>query len=148
MSLCAVIVLAATFYPGGAADDAKDAKNVREKLQGTWLCVAAEEKGRKVPEKDAKEESFVIKGNKLTHLREGQPAGEWTFAIDPSKKPAVIYLLDEEGKKNHAIYALDGEELKLRVNGFRANSADEAPKDFTTKTGNNALLFVLKRQKK
>ena len=146
MGVCALTLLAATLFPGGAADDAK---SVLEKLQGTWVCVAAEDKGDKFTEAEAKEESFVIKGDKITYLRKGRARGEKTFTIDPSKKPAAIYFLDEDGKKNHAIYALEGDELKLRVNGrFQANNADEAPKDFSTKVGNSALLWVLKRQKK
>jgi uncharacterized protein (TIGR03067 family) len=55
----------------------------------------------------------------------------------------------EKGYKNHAIYQLVGDMLKIRMNDkFGGNSGNERPTGFSTAKGKEAVLFFLKRAKK
>src|SRR5262249_29088311 len=133
---------------GGAKDD-------RDTLQGTWRVVGVEEQGNKIAEKDVKEakETFVIKGRTMTYCRASKVLVTMKFNLDPAETPPEITLAftdgNEKGNKNHAIYKLDGDTLKLRMNDkFGGNSWDERPEDFSTDKGKEAVLFILKRETK
>jgi len=123
-----------------------------DKLQGSWLVVGAEEEGQKIHEKDLKEakETFVVKGGTMTYCRDGQVQVTMKISLDPRETPKAMDLKFTDGKekgyKNHAIYQLDGDMLKLRMNDkFGGNSVDERPTDFSTAKGKEAVLFILKR---
>jgi len=123
-----------------------------DKLQGRWLVVGAEEEGQKIHEVDLKEakETFVIKGGTMTYCRDGQVQVTMKISLEPRETPKAIDLKFADGKekgyKNHAIYQLDGDMLKLRMNDkFGGNSVDERPTDFSTAKGKEAVLFILKR---
>jgi RNA polymerase sigma factor (sigma-70 family) len=137
------------------ADPAKDRRTELDKLQGSWSVVGAEEKGEKIHEKGVKEakETFVVKGGTMTYCRDGEVQVTMKIGLDPGKTPAAIDLEfadgNEKGYKNHAIYRLDGDTLKLRMNDkFGGNNEDERPTDFSTAKGKEAVLFILKRAKK
>jgi uncharacterized protein (TIGR03067 family) len=129
-------------------------KKELDKLQGTWLVVRAEE-GKVIDEEDLKEakETFVVKGGKMTYCRDGKVQVTMRITVAPGKTPKEMDLEftdgKEKGQKNHAIYQLDGDRLKLRMNDkFGGNSVDERPTDFSTAKGKEAVLFILKRAKK
>jgi uncharacterized protein (TIGR03067 family) len=70
--------------------------------------------------------------------------------LDPGEQPATVDLEFTDGKdkgyKNYAIYRLDGDALKLRMNDkFGGNSSNERPANFSTAEGKEAVLFILKR---
>lgn len=148
----AVAILAA------ADDPTKDAvKKELMKLQGTWVLVGGEEKGRVLSEKDARSEreSILFKGDKLTVMR-GETKGEGTIRLNPSKKPAWIDLVDPQKKNavNHAIYRLEGDRLTICVSQkFGPNREEERPIRFTTKGEENKnlpglVMGIYQRQKK
>src|SRR5262249_29208425 len=122
------------------------------KLEGSWLVVGAEEEGNKIPENDVKEakETFVVKSQMMTYCRDGKVLVTMKIVLDPGKTPPAIDLEftdgAEKGYKNHAIYKLDGDTLKLRMNDkFGGNSVNERPTEFSTAQGKEAILFILKR---
>src|SRR5262249_25127382 len=132
-----------------------DAKREPAKLQGTWRVVGVEEEGMKLNEEDLKEEkeTFVVKGRTMTYCRDGKVQVTMKFTLDAAKTPPAINLEFTDGKekgcKNHAIYKLDGDTLKLRMNDkFGGNSENERPADFSTTQGKEAVLFLLKREPK
>jgi len=132
-----------------------DAKKVLAKLQGNWLVVGAEVEGKKIPAKDLKQtkETFVVKGETMTYCKDGKVKVRMKIILDRGKTPTVMDLAFTDGKekgyKNHAIYQLVGDMLKLRMNDkFGGNSANERPTDFSTAKGKDAVLFILKRAKK
>ena len=134
---------------------AADEKRELDTLQGTWSVVGVEEQGNKVHEEDVKEakETFVIKGRTMTYCRAGEALVTMKFIRDPDDPPEAMTLEftdgNEKGGKNHAIYKLDGDTLKLRMNDkFGGNSEDERPTDFSTDKGKEAVLFILKLQTK
>jgi uncharacterized protein (TIGR03067 family) len=129
-----------------------DAKKELDKLQGTWLVVGKEEEGKEIHEEDLKEakETFVVKGATMTYCRDGKAQVTMHITVAPGKTPKAMDLEFTDGKekgyKNHAIYELDGDRLKLRMNDiFGGNSVDERPTAFSTTTGKEAVLFILKR---
>jgi RNA polymerase sigma factor (sigma-70 family) len=132
--------------------EAGKAQTDRERLQGTWLVVGAEEQGEKVSEKALKEakETFVVKGETMTYCRDGTAQVTMKIRLDPGKMPTTVDLEFTDGKekgyKNHAIYRLDGDTLRLRMNDkFGGNSVNERPASFSTTEGKEAVLFILKR---
>ncbi len=136
----AVVVVAGLLI---AADKKDEAKGDKDKLQGTWVCVSAERGGQPLPDEAKKAFTFTFKGDKLT-LGIGDDKKEGTFKLDPTKKPKTITIKPSDEKKElHAIYAFDGDTLKL----CGGEPGDDAPKDFTTKEGGRHMLFVLKRSK-
>ena len=131
-----------------AADGKRDMAN----LQGTWRVVGVEEQGNKIAEEDVKEakETFVLKGRTMTYCRDGKVLVTMKIALNPTKSPPAIMLEltegKEKGQKNHAIYKLDGDTLKFRMNDkFGKNDENERPTDFSTNNGKEAVLFILKR---
>ena len=131
------------------------AKGDRDTIQGTWRVVGVEEQGNKIAEKDVKEakETFVFKGRTMTYCREGQVLVTMKFTRYPEKTPPAIMLEftdgKEKGQHNHAIYKLEGDTLKLRMNDkFGKNDENERPTDFSTGEGKEAVLFILEREKK
>jgi RNA polymerase sigma factor (sigma-70 family) len=122
-----------------------------DRLQGTWQVVGVEEGGTEV-EKETKE-TFVVKGGTMTSCRDGKVQVTMKITLAPKKKPKAIDLEFTDGKekgyKNRAIYQLDGDRLKLRMNDkFGGNGEAERPRDFSTARGKEAVLFILKRAKK
>jgi uncharacterized protein (TIGR03067 family) len=73
------------------------------------------------------------------------------ITLMPGKTPKAMDLEftddgKEKGMKNHAIYELVGDRLKLRMNDkFGGNGEDERPTEFSTTKGKEAVLFILKR---
>ena len=147
------IALTVSAAPQDTKQEPKDKKEL-DKLQGSWSVVGAEE-NKDDDEKDVKEakETFVVKGGTMTYCRDGEVQVTMKIRLDPGKTPKAIDLEFTDGKekgyKNHAIYQLDGDTLKLRMNDkFGGNSEDERPTEFSIAKGKEAILFVLKRAKK
>jgi uncharacterized protein (TIGR03067 family) len=160
MKLRTFVVLAAALLIAADTPKADVTRTEGEfkKLQGTWILARGEEVGSEITEKDAKEEPLVlvIKEGKISVNRDNKPAGELGFTIDPSKKPAEMDFISTEGekkgKKEYAIYALEGDELTICLAGkFRFQGEPrKRPTKFSTKEdteGRGLLLLVFKRKK-
>jgi uncharacterized protein (TIGR03067 family) len=132
-----------------AADTPKEdaAKKDQDKLQGTWVVVAAERDGQ--PLDRIKGGKLIISGTNFTiHTQSGfELKGD--YRRDPSKKPKTMDLTHTEGmlrdKTWQAIYHLEGDELKICY--AEADSGKDRPTDFATAEGSGLLLTVLKREK-
>jgi uncharacterized protein (TIGR03067 family) len=134
---------------------AAGARKDLDRLQGTWRVVGAEEQGNAIHEEAVKEakETFVVKGGKMTYCRDGKVQVTMEITLAPGQTPKAMDLEFTDGKekgyKNHAIYQLDGDWLKLRMNDkFGGNSASERPTEFSTAQGKEAVLLLLRREKK
>src|SRR5262245_59458331 len=108
---------------------AEDPTKELDKLEGTWVLVGGEEKGRALSEEAARreQESIIIKGDTITVIR-GRNMGTGKFRLDTSKKPAWMDLIDPDNKNevNHAIYRLDGDKLTICVSRkFGPNNPEE-----------------------
>lgn len=111
------------------ANAKEDAGKELKKLEGTWKVTAGAVAGKPLDENDFKGDSMVIKGNKLSLTSEGKKdTADFTFTIDPSKKPNHIDMTDVKMKKTvPCIYALEGDELKLCI-PLTPPGKSEAPK--------------------
>jgi uncharacterized protein (TIGR03067 family) len=113
----------------------------KEKIQGAWVAVSAELGGKPVSDEQVKKCKVTFEGDKI-HL-EGLVKGEGkgSFALDPSKNPRTIDILITDEDDVAAIYALDGDELRLCIN----TGGSERPKEFATTGQSKFLLIVFKR---
>lgn len=124
-----------------AADSSTDdaAKKDRDKLQGTWKVQNGRLNGKDIPPGLLTKWRVVIDGDNV-NLKNGMRDQSFTFALDPSQKPAAI---DFDGKAK-GIYLLKGNTLKL----CWAKAGKDRPTKFVSKPGSEIVLFFLKRVKK
>jgi uncharacterized protein (TIGR03067 family) len=130
------------------ADSASDlaAKNILDKLQGTWQVVRVETDGKSLPEETIKGWTLTVDGAKYV-LREGDRTAEGVYKFDPIEMPRAIDALRTagpgEGKALWGIYQLDGDRLRLC---FVEPDRHERPKDFVTGGANGGqVLYILER---
>jgi uncharacterized protein (TIGR03067 family) len=132
-----------------ASAQVDEGKKDHEAIQGTWEVLEFVQGGKPAPEATRKEMMIVFKGEKMTLTGpEGIGKREYSFRLDPSKKPKAIDVTPLEGqfkgKTSPAIYELKSDELKLCV----PNRGNDRPAEFKSAEGSNLGLFVLKRSKK
>jgi uncharacterized protein (TIGR03067 family) len=130
----------------GAADEQGDKpKTDHELIQGTWKVVSAQEAGKspKIPD----DLRFVITADTLFIKRgKDDPIG-MKYKLYPTKKPKAMDTTHEidAGKRisQLAIYALDGDELKLCLEA----AGKPRPTKFESKPGDTTIVWFLKRAK-
>jgi uncharacterized protein (TIGR03067 family) len=123
-----------------------------DKLRGTWLTVSLVNNGKtlvdeKTPPKEGPITKLAYEGNKWLIKVGDKTIASGKFALDASKKPKHIDIMDESGAKNDktklGIYELDGDTYKYCL----APAGKPRPEDFTSKEGNGHSLAVMKREK-
>lgn len=147
--LQAVLVLAAVVLI--AADD--DAvKKEKAKLKGTWEVTAMEEEGKKPPLPEGAKVKLVFEADKLVFqfsIGDITDKKTATYTIDPSKKPATLDLVPEDGpekgKMLPCIFIVDKDELKICA---ATKPGQDRPKEFATKEGSKSMMMTLKRDNK
>jgi uncharacterized protein (TIGR03067 family) len=135
--------------PLGAAR-ADDASKEQEKLQGRWTATQFVANGREVPQDEGKAITFAFDGEKI---RMEGPGGvgqrEYTFKLDPAKKPKGIDMTIVDGPYKGdvvpGIYELDGDTLTLCLPNKPMTGR---PAEFKSAQGSQLALFHLKRIKK
>jgi RNA polymerase sigma factor (sigma-70 family) len=127
--------------PAAAGKD-KAAKD-EEKILGTWDVVSFEEGGQKAPAEAIKEAMVIFAaGGKMT-AKQGEKEQEFTYELDPTKKPKEFNGTNDKGQTVRGIYKLDGDELTICF----ARRGDR-PTEFVSKEDTTVVLEVLKREKK
>jgi uncharacterized protein (TIGR03067 family) len=128
------------------AQNAKDAKQELDKLQGEWTLVSTEVRGKKRPDTENAVSKLTISENQwVVTYRDFRSNARATIEIDPSKDPKTIDLtLRGEEEPARGIYKLEGDTLTVCYN---ATVGGERPKEFKT-TQETGVLDVLKRAKK
>jgi uncharacterized protein (TIGR03067 family) len=119
---------------------AKDA----EALKGKWEITSSEFEGQSAKDAYRPGTVIVIEGDELYFTDGFTKSPKAKFKLDTSTKPKSIDVGVGKGEKKAAkgIYSLDKDTLKLCL------SLDgDRPKEFKTKAGDKANLFVLKCQK-
>ncbi|HEX5272859.1 MAG TPA: sigma-70 family RNA polymerase sigma factor [Gemmataceae bacterium] len=135
-------------YRSVAAEKAEKAKADAAKedlkqLQGTWVLVSMETGGKKAPEGQVPDLTFVVKDDKGTLKHGDADAQEGPLKLDAAKDPKEIDMtVGKEPIK--AIYKLEKDTLTVCT----AHSADERPGAFETKEGTKLAVLVFKRKGK
>jgi uncharacterized protein (TIGR03067 family) len=137
--------LATARYVAVGAGQIQNAKNDKDKLEGTWEFVSGQFGGKEVEGGEAEEmkkHKFVFKGDKLT------VKVECPYTIDATKKPKEFDLKVEDGPEQErgtwkGIYELKGDVLTLCM----ALPHEARPTEFETKEGQLTMLLKLKRTK-
>jgi len=127
------------------AQNAQDAKQEFDKLQGEWTLVSTEVGGKKRPNTVNAVSKLTISENQwVVTYRDFASNARSTIEIDPSKDPKSIDLTFR-GEKEPArgIYKLEGDTLTVCY----GTAGGERPKEFKT-TQETGLLVVWKREKK
>ena len=149
-TIMVICVFSASVLTVCAQENAKE----QEALQGTWIAVSQQFEGDKPMFFDGKHfpknsaTKMTFKANKIAVRFETPKDGdyEWTYKLDPSKKPRQIDI----------VYRMDGKDSKPVLGIFRIENdtltmcfgEKERPTDFATKADDGRALFVLKRAAK
>jgi uncharacterized protein (TIGR03067 family) len=126
-----------------ADNEDKKGKSDDDLIQGAWKVVEVQ-KGGKSTTTEFPFDTCEFKTNTLTLERIKQKdAFQVMFKLDASKKPKTMDLV--RGKSvERAIYALDGEVLKISI----ASPDNPYPTSLESKEGDKWFSYVLKRVKK
>jgi uncharacterized protein (TIGR03067 family) len=124
-----------------AADEQEDAK----KMEGSWVPVAAEFGGQKLPDEALKMMQLVLKGNEYT-TKVGEVTDQGTVSLSPDKKPAEMDIVGtagpNKGKTIQAIYQLMKDKLIVCYD----LSGKERPKEFQAPAGTQLFLVTYQRK--
>ena len=138
MRWLAVLGVACALLMGGRADDKADEA---KKLEGTWLVKSATHDGK--PVDDMKDGQVVIAGDKLTIKPKGGKDQEFTFNVDPSKKPKemnmALVVKVPNASPGLVIYELDGDKLNMAI-----GPPDKRPTEFNDK--GQALVTLVRKK--
>jgi uncharacterized protein (TIGR03067 family) len=136
------LTLAMIIGPGRAL--AEDAKKDLEKLQGNWVLVSAETKGKDITNNVKREFSMNIKGKKFV-VEFGGNRFVRTIRVNSAKSPKEIDLgLPTTAKRELGIYALEGDKLKISW----VTLGQGRPKGFATNAKTDQTTLVVKRKKR
>jgi uncharacterized protein (TIGR03067 family) len=133
-----------------AAEQAKetDAKKELEKFQGRWTTVSRVDDGKASTEEETKNHVITIQGDLVTVLDKDKEVATCRLKLDPSKDPGEYDLTYESGPNKgtarKGIYKFEGDTLTTCLAGV----GKEPPKEFASKPGSGATLFVQKRDKR
>jgi uncharacterized protein (TIGR03067 family) len=158
-----MILLAMVFslILGQTPEQTKSATEDLKKLQGSWRLVGGSEPDVKISADDAKKEGelYNFKDDTLVVRSKGKVVLEGTISVKPGKDFGEMDFKHTggqyEGKTCHAIYVLDGDDLKIcTVSKLRSDEPEDRPTVFSTEKSNKEgekhgkLLLLLKREKK
>jgi uncharacterized protein (TIGR03067 family) len=144
LRLLLAAVVAVAFSTAARAEE--PGKDDAKAMEGTWEFVSGEVGGRKLPDEVLKTMSLVLEGGKYTTKSPG-PDDKGTVKIDPARNPREMDVAGVEGpnkgKNFPAIYALDGDSLKICYD----LSGRKRPTEFKSAPGTKQFLAVYKRKK-
>jgi uncharacterized protein (TIGR03067 family) len=115
-------------------------------LQGTWVVVRRENKGR-VEEVRGDSTKVVIKGDRWEFRHDDSSLEAYKVALDPKKKPKEITLTHEPGpgrpakKTLRGIYQLERDTVTVCYGYY---TSDFPIKEFATRPDNGRGVFVLR----
>ena len=142
LALAVSLSTAAALYAEGPKRDT-------DAIQGAWNLVDRVYRGKSEPLKDA---TLTFTDDKLLLSGFDGPGSkrEFSFKLDPSKKPKTMDLTAIDGrykgKSFPAIYELKDGDLKLCLSNDEKNL--ERPTEFKSEEGSQLMVLVLKPIKK
>ncbi|MBI3822671.1 MAG: TIGR03067 domain-containing protein [Planctomycetes bacterium] len=143
------VVIVVIFLGAVLNVNGQDAKTDVAKLQGEWSVIAMERRGKEAPQEAIEGSVLAVKDNKMTlqHKNDDKPR-EFTFTLDPTKKPAAIDLTslkeDARDKVVPGIYKFDGKNLILCIPNGKVG---ERPTEFKSGGEGDNIVITLARKK-
>jgi len=126
-----------------ATDDTPESE--LDRYQGTWVLVSEEIEGKTVPVEELTGElknlSYMVRGDKLLFTSRGEGRSA-TIRLNPNQTPKTYDLLRDDGRPLKAIYAWDGETIKV----CSADDQGDRPMEFKTEAGSRTRIRVWKRK--
>jgi len=139
-----IILTLLVFGYGGQQNDRPS--DDLEKLQGTWVFLALEVEGAKLPDAMLGGSKIIIRGDNFTSISAGVTY-EGKIKIDRHATPKTLDLIftdgPDKGRTSLGIYDLDGDKLKICL----SLAGNTRPPDFSSKAGSGFALETLKREK-
>jgi uncharacterized protein (TIGR03067 family) len=126
-----------------AGDDTAVQKEFKA-MEGSWKAVAGLQGGQEMPKDKLPRTTYFLHadGKVTARTRDGETMA--TFSIDPVKNPKTLDMLLESGalmgKKQYAIYKLEGDKLTIFATRPGSAAADR-PRDFKAKDAELTLLI-------
>ncbi|MBI1832353.1 MAG: TIGR03067 domain-containing protein [Planctomycetes bacterium] len=115
-------------------------------LQGSWKVIESVSKGEKVPGDELKDLYLIFKTDAI-HIREaGKTAENFTFQLDPSKRPKEIDVTlrvgPQKGRVDRGIYQIDGDLLRICI---QTDKDQPRPREFSSPVNSQLWLVILRR---
>lgn len=130
----------------GGGKAVEPAKKDLDALQGTWGAESIEREGKAAPAEVLEKFRVVFKGDRMT-INPQDDNRTATIVLDPGKDPKWLDAIPDEGpgkgKRLPALYALDGDTLKLSFNNI--DDSNQRPTEFRSTTANRLTVMVLRR---
>src|SRR5262249_28307221 len=129
----------------------KAAASNRPPLDGRWVFVAAEYQGRQVSHEEAKDNypsELLFRGDQYGITWAGKQH-EGSLRVDPTKDPAELDFTRSVFaglKPGKAIYALDGDRLKVCLAFVGPDADPPRPTSFQTDPQSKNVLLLYRRQ--
>lgn len=112
------------------------------KIEGGWIVVAAEQRGR--PFEVIRGGGLVIEGTAFSLKTAAGNEFKGQIRVDPTKSPKQLdFVHDKEGLVWEAIYTVSDE--AFRLNYVEAGGADKRPTLFATSTDTAGTVIVMNR---
>ncbi|MBI3823695.1 MAG: TIGR03067 domain-containing protein [Planctomycetes bacterium] len=119
-----------------------------DRMQGTWVVVSLNEKGKPIAADETKLLEFTIEKDTFTAFDKGKVVVKYQIKLDSTKTPRQIdftYLVGEDkGKTEPGIYAFDKDQLKFVLN----EDKKDRPTVFEGKETEAYSVLVLKKKPK
>ncbi|HEY1375288.1 MAG TPA: TIGR03067 domain-containing protein [Gemmataceae bacterium] len=151
-AVCVLLLATGALLAADGPGQGDAARGDLDKLRGTWLIVSLVNNGKtvvddKTPPKEGPATKLVYEGTKWMIKVGDRTVANGVFAIDATKTPKQIDIMDESGVKNDktklGIYEIAGDTYKYCL----APAGKPRPKDFSSKEGTGDSLGVMKREK-
>jgi uncharacterized protein (TIGR03067 family) len=145
MQPLAVVVLVGIMALAGGDEVTQAIKKDRAALQGTWKVTESVSKGEKAPLEDL---FLIFRGDAILVREEGKTAENFSFLLNPTKKPKEIDLTikvgAQKGRLDRGIYKIDGDTLRICI---QTDKDAPRPTEFASPKDSSLWLVVLQRTK-
>jgi uncharacterized protein (TIGR03067 family) len=138
------VALAVCLVYGETKSNPSGPKTDLQRLQGTWIVVSGEAKGKPAPDEAIKEARWIVRENQITCSGGGGQRVRLVFKLDPNQTPRAIDLTNPKRKETlQGIYQIGKDTWKLCVGA----PGENRPKSFATSSRDRVVVFIFRRIK-